>query len=74
MAAPRSKHASGRLLAALDEMDLRALSRSLSDELRERSVTFGGADGSGICSPRASRSAPQRSSASSPMSTASAGS
>jgi uncharacterized circularly permuted ATP-grasp superfamily protein len=45
MAAPRSKHASGRLLAALDEMDLRALSRSLSHDLRERSVTFGGADG-----------------------------
>jgi uncharacterized circularly permuted ATP-grasp superfamily protein len=45
MAALDSKHASGRLLAALDEMDLRALSRSLSRDLRERSVTFGGADG-----------------------------
>ena len=32
---------SGRLLAALDEMDLRALSRSLSDDLRKRKVTLG---------------------------------
>jgi uncharacterized circularly permuted ATP-grasp superfamily protein len=44
MAAPRSQHASGRLLAVLDAMDLRALSRSLSDDLRRRKVTFGGAD------------------------------
>jgi uncharacterized circularly permuted ATP-grasp superfamily protein len=43
--APRgSQHASGRLLAALDEMDLRALSRSLSDDLRKRNVTFGAGD------------------------------
>jgi uncharacterized circularly permuted ATP-grasp superfamily protein len=34
----------GRLLAALDDVDLRELSRSLSDELRERKVTFGAAD------------------------------
>jgi uncharacterized circularly permuted ATP-grasp superfamily protein len=35
----------GRLLAALDDVDLRALSRSLSDGLREREVTFGACDG-----------------------------
>ena len=34
----------GRLLAALDDVDLRELSRSLSDDLRERKVTFGAAD------------------------------
>ena len=46
MATLESPHAFGRLLAALDEMDLRTLSRSLSDDLREREVTFG-ADGGG---------------------------
>jgi uncharacterized circularly permuted ATP-grasp superfamily protein len=45
MAALDSQQASGRLLAALGEMDLRALSRSLSDDLRARRVTFGAADG-----------------------------
>ncbi len=45
MATLESQHAFGRLLAALDEIDLRALSRSLSDDLRERKVTFGAADG-----------------------------
>jgi uncharacterized circularly permuted ATP-grasp superfamily protein len=35
----------GRLLAALDEVDLRELSLSLSNHLREREVTFGAADG-----------------------------
>jgi uncharacterized circularly permuted ATP-grasp superfamily protein len=44
MAGLESQQASGRLLAALDEMDLRALSRSLSDDLRKRKVTFGGRD------------------------------
>jgi uncharacterized circularly permuted ATP-grasp superfamily protein len=44
MAALESQQAPGRLLAALGEMDLRALSRSLSDDLRERKVTFGAAD------------------------------
>ena len=44
MAALKSQHASGRLLAAFGEMDLRALSRSLSDDLRERNVTFGAGD------------------------------
>jgi uncharacterized circularly permuted ATP-grasp superfamily protein len=34
----------GRLLAALDDVDLRELSRSLSHELRERKVTFGAAE------------------------------
>jgi uncharacterized circularly permuted ATP-grasp superfamily protein len=48
MAAPESRRASGRLLAALDEMDLRALSRSLSNDLREREVTFGEADGGDV--------------------------
>ncbi len=40
-----SRRAFGRLLTALDEVDLRALSRSLSDDLRERKVTFGASDG-----------------------------
>jgi uncharacterized circularly permuted ATP-grasp superfamily protein len=44
MAASESQHESGRLLAVLDAMDLRALSRSLSDDLRKRKVTFGAAD------------------------------
>jgi uncharacterized circularly permuted ATP-grasp superfamily protein len=35
----------GRLLAALDEVDLRELSLSLSDDLREREVTFGATEG-----------------------------
>jgi len=48
MAALKSQQASGRLLAALGEMDLRALSRSLSDELRERNVTFGAGDGGDV--------------------------
>jgi uncharacterized circularly permuted ATP-grasp superfamily protein len=48
MAAPESLHASGRLLAVLDAMDLRALSRSLSDDLRKRKVTFGAADSGGV--------------------------
>ena len=48
MAALESQYASGRLLAALGEMDLRALSRSLSDDLRERNVTFGAADGGNV--------------------------
>ena len=92
MAALGSQRASGRLLAALDEVDLRALSRSLSDDLRERKVTFGAADGGSMEAfvvdpvPRvierdewdalatglAQRAG--RSSASSPTSTASAGS
>ena len=45
MAALKSQHALARLLAAFDEMDLRALSRSLRKDLREREVTFGAADG-----------------------------
>src|ERR1700674_751056 len=48
MAALKSQHSSGRLLAALDEMDLRALSRSLSDDLRARKVTFGATDGGDV--------------------------
>jgi uncharacterized circularly permuted ATP-grasp superfamily protein len=40
MATLGSERAFDRLLAALDEVDLRALSRSLSDDLRERKVTF----------------------------------
>jgi len=40
-----SQRAFGRLLTALDEVDLRALSRSLSDDLRERKVTFGASAG-----------------------------
>ena len=38
----------GRVLAALDELDLRALSRSLSDDLCERKVTFGSDDGGNV--------------------------
>jgi uncharacterized circularly permuted ATP-grasp superfamily protein len=45
MATLESQRAFGRLLTALDEVDLRALSRSLSDDLRERKVTFGASDG-----------------------------
>jgi uncharacterized circularly permuted ATP-grasp superfamily protein len=45
MAPLESRQALGRLLAALDEVDLPALSRSISDDLRERKVTFGAADG-----------------------------
>jgi len=44
MAGLESQQASGRLLAALDDMDLRALSRSLSDDLRKRKVTSGARD------------------------------
>ncbi|MGI8920106.1 MAG: circularly permuted type 2 ATP-grasp protein [Solirubrobacteraceae bacterium] len=44
MAVTESARATGSVLAALDEMDLRALSRALSDHLRERQVTFGTAD------------------------------
>jgi uncharacterized circularly permuted ATP-grasp superfamily protein len=45
MASLDSHNASGQVLAALDGMDLRALSRSLSDDLRKRKVTFGAAGG-----------------------------
>ncbi len=45
MATLESRRALRRLLAALDEVDLRALSRSLSEDLREREVTFGAAEG-----------------------------
>src|SRR5271156_5595869 len=45
MATLEPQDAFARLLAALDERDLRALSRLLSEDLRERSVTFGAADG-----------------------------
>ncbi|HEY3946573.1 MAG TPA: circularly permuted type 2 ATP-grasp protein [Solirubrobacteraceae bacterium] len=45
MATLESQRAFGRLLTALDDVDLRALSRSLSDDLRERKVTFGASDG-----------------------------
>jgi uncharacterized circularly permuted ATP-grasp superfamily protein len=38
------QHALARVLAELDERDLRALSRSLTEDLRERRVTFGAAD------------------------------
>ena len=48
MAAPGSKQPVGRVLAALDDVDLRALSRSLSDDLRERKVTFGADDGGNV--------------------------
>ena len=48
MATPGSKQPVGRVLAALDEVDLRALSRSLSDDLRERKVTFGSDDGGNV--------------------------
>ncbi len=44
MAATEAQRASRRVLAALNEVDLRVLSRSLSDELRARKVTFGEAD------------------------------
>ncbi len=44
MAATEGQRASRRVLAALNEVDLRVLSRSLSDELRARKVTFGAAD------------------------------
>jgi len=44
MAALESQHASRRVIAALDEIDLRALSRTVTDDLRERKVTFGAAD------------------------------
>src|ERR1700679_553521 len=45
MATLESQRACHRLLTALDDVDLRALSRSLSDDLRERKVTFGASDG-----------------------------
>jgi len=45
MATLEPQHAFARLLAELDERDLRALSRSLTEDLRERRVTFGAADG-----------------------------
>ena len=48
MTALEPQHASGRLLAALEGMDLRALSRSLSDDLRQRKVTFGAGDGASV--------------------------
>jgi uncharacterized circularly permuted ATP-grasp superfamily protein len=44
MAAMEAARASHRVLAALDDVDLRVLSRSLSDELRTRKVTFGASD------------------------------
>jgi len=44
MAATEAQHATRRVLAALNEVDLRVLSRSLSNELRARKVTFGAAD------------------------------
>ena len=48
MAPPGSKQPVGRVLAALDQVDLRALSRSLSDDLRQRKVTFGSDDGGNV--------------------------
>jgi uncharacterized circularly permuted ATP-grasp superfamily protein len=48
MATLESQQALGRLLAALEDMDLPALSRSISDDLRERKVTFGAADGGDV--------------------------
>jgi uncharacterized circularly permuted ATP-grasp superfamily protein len=48
MATQESQQALGRLLAALEDMDLPALSRSISDDLRERKVTFGAADGGDV--------------------------
>jgi uncharacterized circularly permuted ATP-grasp superfamily protein len=45
MVTPGSQQASARLLAALDEIDLSALSRALSDELLARKVTFGAGEG-----------------------------
>jgi uncharacterized circularly permuted ATP-grasp superfamily protein len=44
MAAMEAQYASRRVLAALNEVDLRVLARSLSDELRARRVTFGASD------------------------------
>ena len=44
MAATEAQRASRRVLAALNGLDLRVLSRSLSDELRAQKVTFGAAD------------------------------
>ena len=37
----------GLVLAALDDVDLREISRAVSSDLRERNVTFGAADGAG---------------------------
>ncbi len=48
MATPGSKQPVGRVLAALDQVDLRALSRSLSEDLRQRKVTFGSDDGGNV--------------------------
>jgi uncharacterized circularly permuted ATP-grasp superfamily protein len=48
METPGSQQPVGRVLAALDEVDLRALSRSLSEDLRERKVTFGSDDGGNV--------------------------
>ncbi len=48
MATPGSKQPVGRVLAALDQVDLRALSQSLSDDLRQRKVTFGSDDGGNV--------------------------
>jgi uncharacterized circularly permuted ATP-grasp superfamily protein len=48
MATVGSQQAFGRLLAVLDELDLPALSRSLSEDLRARKVTFGAADGGDV--------------------------
>ncbi len=45
MATLDSQQAFGRLLAALDDVDLRALSQSVTRHLREDNVTFGDADG-----------------------------
>jgi uncharacterized circularly permuted ATP-grasp superfamily protein len=47
MATLESQHGFGRLLAMLHEADLRALSRSLLDDLQERNVTFGVDEGGG---------------------------
>jgi uncharacterized circularly permuted ATP-grasp superfamily protein len=44
MAATEAHRASRRVLDALDQVDLRVLSRSLSDDLRARKVTFGATD------------------------------
>jgi len=44
MAATEAQQASRRVLAALNEIDLRVLSRSLCDELGARKVTFGASD------------------------------
>jgi uncharacterized circularly permuted ATP-grasp superfamily protein len=45
MAELKSQHSSSRVLAALDDVDLRALASSLSDDLRDHNVTFGAEDG-----------------------------